>query len=215
MVERAHRQLKAAIRCHSTDSWVDVLPSVLLGLRAAWKEDLGATAADLVYGASLRLPGEFLSPSPETHPEDPTSFVTQLRAHIRKLSPHPASRHGGRRTFVFQDLPTASQVFVRNDAVRGALQPPYDGPFAVLQRGEKNFLLRRGNRDVRVAIDRLKPAYVAADDPERTPPMGETQGAPPAAEERGAPEVAPKEDGRKTRAGRHVHFPQHLQDFVH
>ena len=60
MVERLHRQLKAAIRCHR-QRWTEVLPLVLLGIRSAWKEDLDATAAEMVYGQPLRLPGEFLA----------------------------------------------------------------------------------------------------------------------------------------------------------
>ncbi|XP_029162232.1 uncharacterized protein K02A2.6-like [Nylanderia fulva] len=35
MVERFHRQLKAAIKCHQEDRWTEVLPTVLLGIRAA------------------------------------------------------------------------------------------------------------------------------------------------------------------------------------
>lgn len=62
MVERMHRQLKAALICHG-GSWCTVLPLVLLGMRASLKEDLGVSSADLVYGESLRLPGEFRVPS--------------------------------------------------------------------------------------------------------------------------------------------------------
>ncbi|XP_063994836.1 uncharacterized protein LOC135172612 [Diachasmimorpha longicaudata] len=62
MVERFHRQLKAAIKCHENPTWTEVLPTVLLGIRAAWKEDLQASAAELAYGEPLRLPGEFLAP---------------------------------------------------------------------------------------------------------------------------------------------------------
>ena len=62
LVERMHRQLKSAIKCHATDRWTDCLPIVLLSMRAAWREDLGATAAEMAYGKSLRLPGEFLTP---------------------------------------------------------------------------------------------------------------------------------------------------------
>ena len=39
------------------------IPLVLLGIRTALKEDLHCTAAELVYGMSLRLPGEFFSSS--------------------------------------------------------------------------------------------------------------------------------------------------------
>ncbi|GBL94110.1 hypothetical protein AVEN_162633-1, partial [Araneus ventricosus] len=43
MVERFHRQLKDAVKCHclSTLRWTSVLPSVLLGIHASLKEDLG------------------------------------------------------------------------------------------------------------------------------------------------------------------------------
>ncbi|KAG8198220.1 hypothetical protein JTE90_015316 [Oedothorax gibbosus] len=62
-VERFHRQLKQAIRCQATERWVEVLPSVLLGIRSCFKEDLGASSAELVYGTTLRLPGEFFRSS--------------------------------------------------------------------------------------------------------------------------------------------------------
>ena len=61
LVERFHRQLKAAISCHATERWTEVLPIVLIGIRSAWREDLKAIPADLVYGETLRLPGEFLA----------------------------------------------------------------------------------------------------------------------------------------------------------
>lgn len=60
MVERFHRQLKSTIRCHNTDRWTESLPIVLLGIHAAWKEDLQATSAELVYGKGIRLLGELL-----------------------------------------------------------------------------------------------------------------------------------------------------------
>ncbi|XP_071575188.1 uncharacterized protein [Temnothorax nylanderi] len=60
MVERFHRQMKAAIKCHETTDWTEVLPIVLMEIRAAWKEDLDATPAELVFGEPIRLPGQFL-----------------------------------------------------------------------------------------------------------------------------------------------------------
>ncbi|XP_015124377.1 uncharacterized protein LOC107046298 [Diachasma alloeum] len=45
LVERLHRQLKAALLCHG-DSWYDVLPLVLLALRTAWKPDVESTPAE-------------------------------------------------------------------------------------------------------------------------------------------------------------------------
>ncbi|XP_050352242.1 uncharacterized protein K02A2.6-like [Nymphalis io] len=77
MVERLHRQLKAAIACHSTPNWVEVLPWVLLGIRSAYKDDIKASTAELVYGEPLRLPGQFFSSAPPTI-EDITEFIGRV-----------------------------------------------------------------------------------------------------------------------------------------
>jgi hypothetical protein len=61
MVERFHRRLKDASRaCCATANWVDHLLWVLLGLRAAPREDDGSTPAQEVFGTPLILPGQFL-----------------------------------------------------------------------------------------------------------------------------------------------------------
>jgi len=39
--------------------WVKALPLVLLGIRASMKQDINCTSAELVYGMTLCLPGEF------------------------------------------------------------------------------------------------------------------------------------------------------------
>ncbi|GFV98768.1 hypothetical protein TNCV_2912851 [Trichonephila clavipes] len=42
--------------CHATEKWTEILPTILLDFRAALKENLGCTSAELVYGKTLRLP---------------------------------------------------------------------------------------------------------------------------------------------------------------
>ena len=60
LVERFHRQLKSALKAQPhPDRWTEALPLVLLGIRASLKEEISCTAAELVYGINLRLPGEF------------------------------------------------------------------------------------------------------------------------------------------------------------
>lgn len=48
IVERLHRQLKAAIMCHDSTQWTEVLPLVLLGIRSSWKDDIQSSSAELV-----------------------------------------------------------------------------------------------------------------------------------------------------------------------
>lgn len=45
MIERWHRSLKTAIMCHNTSNWTDVLPTVLLGLRTSYKEDIKSNSS--------------------------------------------------------------------------------------------------------------------------------------------------------------------------
>ena len=62
MVERFHRSLKASLRARLHDgNWIDEQPWVLLGLRTATKEDLQTSPAEMVFGDSPLLPGEFAS----------------------------------------------------------------------------------------------------------------------------------------------------------
>ena len=61
MVECSHRQLKSSLKASPhPDHWTDMLHLALLGIRTTVKEDLNCTTVELVYGTSLRLPGEFL-----------------------------------------------------------------------------------------------------------------------------------------------------------
>ncbi|GFX37953.1 integrase catalytic domain-containing protein [Trichonephila clavipes] len=62
MIEELHRPLKSAIKCHATERWTEVLPIILLGLRASLKEDILCTPAELVFGTTIRLPGEIKRP---------------------------------------------------------------------------------------------------------------------------------------------------------
>ncbi|GFX39235.1 hypothetical protein TNCV_3859601 [Trichonephila clavipes] len=61
-VERLHRTLKGAIKAHNNIRWTESLPTVLLGLRAAIRPDISYTIAQMVYGTSIKLPGEFFDP---------------------------------------------------------------------------------------------------------------------------------------------------------
>ncbi|KAJ0169157.1 hypothetical protein K1T71_014924 [Dendrolimus kikuchii] len=162
MVERFHCQLKAAIMCHADCHWVDNLPIVLLGIRTCYKEDLQSSSAELVYGEPLRLPGEFFS-SPPPGSTDLTDFTTRLRYFTNKIRPVPAARHSKHKIFIFKDLATSKYIFLRDDRVRGSLEPPYSGPYEVLSRGDKTFDILYKGKKVTVSIDRIKPAYILSD----------------------------------------------------
>ncbi|CAF4940455.1 unnamed protein product [Pieris macdunnoughi] len=190
MVERFHRQLKAAIMCHAYDDWVEALPVVLLGIRTAWKEDVGSSSAELVYGETLRLPGMFFNHSPK-QVVDYSDFVSRLRNKMQELKPTPVVRHGATPVFVSKDLQTASHVFLRQDAVRKLLQAPYVGPCKVIKRGDKTFVIEFNGKVVTVSVDGVKPAFIlSSPDPVSKPAVVED---------------------RFTRSRRRVRFPDYFR----
>lgn len=168
LIERWHRSLKVALKCSSSTNWIKALPSVLLGLRSVFKNDLQASAAEMVYGTSLRLPGDFLQKS-NNSPQIQSDFAKELRQQLERLRPVETAHHSTKNIFIFEDLKTCSHVYVRDDTVKSSLQQPYIGPFKVISRCNnfKNFELQVKGVRKRININRLKPAYFESDCLER------------------------------------------------
>ncbi len=207
LCERFHRSMKAALMAGlQDDGWADRLPWILLGLRTAPKEDLQASTAELVYGQPLRVPGEFLPDA--TGPWSVTHQRSTLQEAARRFAPIPTSHHSTPHSYVPPTLRTAEYVFVRHDAHRGPLRPPYDGPFRVLRRNEKSFIVDIGGRPDRISIDRLKPAHLDLDQPPRLarPPR---RGRPPSAKPPARPSTTPTRTARG-RFGRVIRTPRKL-----
>lgn len=224
MIERWHRSLKTSLKTrlsqHST--WIDELPTVLLGLRAAVRTDTGVSAAELTYGYNLRLPCDFFTtPSSSSPPPDQdmdSDFVSRLREFINAIKPSQQTlSHGNKRTlFVHEDLHTCKQVFIRNDAVKKPLQPTYDGPYTVLERNKKTFkLLLPERRSAVISIDRLKPAYTVNEDihDNSSASQQDTTASPPSAIMTPAPTPTSSSTKnqppilKKTRCGREIKYP--------
>ena len=86
---------------------------MLLGMRAAVKNDLHRSIAEMVFGEPLRLPGEFFVSSSEGDMAADPAFVADLRQKIRLLRPIPPVWHGGesRRSYVSQELVVGNTLF--------------------------------------------------------------------------------------------------------
>ena len=191
IVERFHRSLKAALRARLTSSaWMDDLPWVLLGLRTAPKDDMGASVAEMVYGASLAVPGAFFAPGggPEA-----SEHLQRMRDIAGRMVPAPDAWHNTRSDTHSPRLAEAEFVFIRRDGSHGPLQTPYTGPYRVLERKEKYFRLQCGEREETVSVDRLKPAFADPDQPIQ-PAIPPRRGRPPKAKE-ATPGTDKKEHG--------------------
>ena len=155
MIERFHRQLKDSLRARlaSTD-WPSHLPWVLLGLRAAPKEDHNMSAAELLYGVPLALLGELVD-----NAEPPAAIFLERfrRLPTTALPTRPLARPPPPKSPPAK-LDTAGFVFVRRGAPSLPLSPLYDGPCRVVARGPKVFTLEIGGRQDQFSVDRLNPA---------------------------------------------------------
>lgn len=121
----------------------------MLGLRSSIKPDIKASAAEMVFGTTLRLPGEFFIEQKASLKQ--TEFVEKLRQRMNELRPTPTSNHSTQKFFIQNELKSCTHVFVRDDSVRLSLQPPYKGPYEVVKRNEKYFHLRIKDKIVKIS----------------------------------------------------------------
>lgn len=208
MIERWHRTLKASIMCRDSIHWANELPMILLGLRSTFKEDIGCTPSEMVYGTTLQLPGQLFDKPRDMNVS--TEFAKNFREVMNGLKPTQSAHHGKHAVFVHKNLSDCTHVFVRNDAVRLSLQPPYNGPFEVIQRRSKFFKIRINQKEKNISIDRLKPAFLPFDDSNPNQKSSSTvtnsnaNNASPSANEK--TNETPSTTVT-TRSGRHVKFP--------
>jgi transposase InsO family protein len=174
MVERSHHQLKDALRARlAGNEWPLHLPWVLLGLRAAPKEDTAVSSAELVFGTSVTLPGQFLDSS-----EPPAEAFLEQNRIGRPPPPSRPLSYAQMAASPLASLMSAAFVYVRKGGTVPSLAPLYTGPYAVRQRHRKFFVLEVGGGLETVSTDRLKPHLGAA---AVTPAVPPPRGRPPKA----------------------------------
>lgn len=203
IIERFHRTLKTSIMCINSQNWSRQLPIILLGLRSTFKPDINSTPAELVYGTTLKLPGDMFAPS-KFSPQ--TEFVRELVSNMQNIQPTDTAHHNKNKTFIFSNLENATHVFIRNDTLRPSLTPPYDGPYKVEEKSAKIFKVLKNNKTINVSIDRIKPAhtinYDTIDTPDDPLPNRSSQETTSSKESSPAPVIL-----RTNRKGRTIRLP--------
>ena len=144
MAERFHRQLKQSLKARDCgQGWLDHLPWVLLGLRAAPKEDSAVSSAEAVFGVPPAIPCQ--AQTAEKLEEELPLIPLRKRTH--------AEAAGGRTSI----LEGASHVYIRRGAVGGPLADSYSEPYLVVEWRQKTLLIQMGDRQEWVSVDRAKP----------------------------------------------------------
>ncbi|XP_066983780.1 uncharacterized protein [Macrobrachium rosenbergii] len=143
-------------RCTAED-WKYKLPWVLLGLRSAPMANGDPSAAEKIYGEPLVVPGELVTE--DRH----NPSVQRLSDIVGKFSPCKWTYTNRSVAFTPLGLSSTTHVFVRDDAVHPPLTRPYRGPFHVLERNNKAFLLALHGKNDWVLVDHIKPALLEED----------------------------------------------------
>jgi hypothetical protein len=131
-MERCQWTLKADTLCYAEQHCTEALPRILLEIDVAFKEDLQASVAELIYGGLLALTAD---------PVNPAYPITEFRQHMAHLRPIPATRHTSLATFMHSALEKCMHVFLCQDTMCWALDPPYSGTHQVLSWREKKMEL--------------------------------------------------------------------------
>ncbi|KAF2343791.1 hypothetical protein FHG87_025453 [Trinorchestia longiramus] len=116
----------------------------------------------MLYGQSLRLPVDIVNPDVSTSfsLQNQNSYSDRLKrcmTQIRYVAPRPTQTVNK----LDPALETCTHVYVRVDAVKPALTRPYEGPFLVIRRTAKYFIIEKHGKQDSVSIDRLKAAFVS------------------------------------------------------
>jgi hypothetical protein len=165
-IERFHRRLKDALRARGASAdWYNHLPWVLLAIRTASRDEESPSPAELLYGAQLVVPGQFIAASEDPPPAD--SFLQQLRSFVDASAPPPILHNRPSTATARDSIPTAllhaRHLFVRRDSAKPPLAPAYDGPYLVLESSPHTFRLQLGDKTDVVATACLKAAILPPD----------------------------------------------------
>ena len=105
-----------------------MLPAVLLGIRSAVKETSGRSTAEMTYGMTLHLPGDFTENYTVDAITDLENYSDRLRIAMSRLRLSPPRDTNKKDTFQYKELDTCSHVFLPRIAIAPLLTAPYDGP---------------------------------------------------------------------------------------
>jgi len=161
LLERWHRTLKATLMSYNEERWTKALPLVLLGLRTTLREEFLASPAELVYGETIRLPGDFLQENSSSLSQ--TEVISNLQNLFSNIRPVKPSNHAKHKIFKFKELDNCTHVFVKTMHKMG-WQSPYDGPYLVVKRSPSYYEVKIKNKNVKISIERLKPCFTPQSD---------------------------------------------------
>ena len=133
----------------------------MLSLQIAQRDDGQPSPAEIVYGSSLTLPADLITPSSEKIEYNALDYSHRKKEHMQSV--HPIMTH--HNTSASKNYPrdpaldTCSKVFLKKINKTG-LQDNYLGSFDIVARSEKYFTIRLNNGKIdNVTVERIKPCF--------------------------------------------------------
>ena len=113
-----------------------------------------------LFGKMIQLPSSFFNKTtPKPRFDDP-ALTKSLMNFFSNRSPAPINTEKRYLNFyVYKQLFTCPAVYLRVDRVKKGLENFFTGPFKVLERFDKYFIIETFKGSSKISIDRLKPAY--------------------------------------------------------
>ena len=177
-MERLNRTLKTSLKCwEDSTACHDHLPWVLMALRNSPKDDLaGFSPNDMTLVHPIRLPGEFFDDTNGFEETDTNLFVSRFGRYVSSLRFMPP-RRVNHKSHLDKALsaPETIQVYIHRDARRTPLQPVYEGPFKVLKKFAKYFVVDLRRHVDNVSIDRLKSVALSFQNLNSSHPVAENE----------------------------------------
>ena len=125
-----------------------------------FKKDLKGSAACLVFGQTLRLPGDIFIRPKSTQTLASTDLVRDMRQFAASLRPtltRVQTCAAKPAVFMPDTLEKCYHIFVRESPIKPNLSSAYSGPYIDVSRNAKVFTILK---DTKIAINNVKPGFV-------------------------------------------------------
>ena len=119
-------------------------------------KDENFSSAELIFGQTLRLPGQFFNDYEISLTQ--SEYRKQLIAFMARLRPSPTRFSRNHKAHLEEKLLICTHVFVRYESPSNKLEPSYNGPYAVLEKGPKFFHELNHGRIDNLSMDRITAA---------------------------------------------------------
>ena len=141
-------------------NWYTSYPVVLLGLQLT-PSTTGFPPFTAVTGSYMMCPHPVITKDTQSHTSQET--INTLINEMQKIDFYSNAAgicHSPPQPYFPPGLKNCMKVWLRTDRVRKSLEAPYTGPYNIISRDPKFFILKFPQGNTSVSIDRLKPDYL-------------------------------------------------------